>query len=185
MKITKEVQDKLYAKLTEGIRDNLIGVNESDLRYATMNCLSTCVDFAEEQCKEKEEEIKSAIAMQKNAYTEIEVLKRKSAEKDWLIEELTQRLETETEINNSLAKDQESIIKKSIDALETAKNIKQQADKLIALKDKYADLLVEEINELVVTASLSGWKSSRFEKGRLLREEIEQALNDYKNSQTT
>ena len=57
MKITKEVQDKLYAKLTEGIRDNLTDVNESDLGYATMNCLSTCVDFAEEQCKEKDEQI--------------------------------------------------------------------------------------------------------------------------------
>lgn len=45
-------------------------------------------------------------------------------------------------------------------------------DELCAAYESYVELLTEELNELVGMASLHGWKTSRFEKGAELRENI-------------
>jgi hypothetical protein len=59
---------------------------------------------------------------------------------------------------------------RSVDDL-TAQN--QQMKKLIKLKDEYLQLILDELNEVVSIASIHGWKSTRFEQGKVLRGKIE------------
>ena len=46
--------------------------------------------------------------------------------------------------------------------------------KLIEAKNEYIKLMSEELNELAVLASNRGWKSSRYEAGKAIREKISQ-----------
>ncbi len=46
---------------------------------------------------------------------------------------------------------------------------------LVTLYKKYVQLLTDELNEVVGMAALHGWKSTRAERGQVLREEIEAA----------
>jgi hypothetical protein len=43
---------------------------------------------------------------------------------------------------------------------------------LSSVKDEYIKALVEELNKVVPLTSEHGWKSSRYEKGKELREKI-------------
>lgn len=46
--------------------------------------------------------------------------------------------------------------------------------KLLDLQSEYIKLLGDELEEVVPIASIHGWKSSRYEAGLKLREEIKQ-----------
>jgi len=46
-------------------------------------------------------------------------------------------------------------------------------DELIEAQDKYIKLLIEELDETVPIASIHGWKSSRFEIGKQMRNDID------------
>lgn len=57
---------------------------------------------------------------------------------------------------------------------------RDEAREIAAVFKEYAQLLGDEINEMAVFASVHGWKSSRIEQGKVLREKIKQigeALN--------
>lgn len=45
--------------------------------------------------------------------------------------------------------------------------------RLIKAYESYIELLSEELNEVVPIASIHGWRSVRYEKGEVLRNEIE------------
>lgn len=49
-----------------------------------------------------------------------------------------------------------------------------EARELVKAYKDYAQLLGDEINEMAVFASVHGWKSSRIEQGKVLREKIKQ-----------
>ncbi len=49
----------------------------------------------------------------------------------------------------------------------------ENLDKIINSQDEYIKLLSDELNDLAVFAHTHGWKSSRYEKGKVLREKIE------------
>lgn len=59
----------------------------------------------------------------------------------------------------------------------------QQEDKLkrlcLLLLD-YIDLLTAELNETAIMASLHGWKSSRVEEGKVIREKLEKLIEPKK-----
>jgi hypothetical protein len=46
------------------------------------------------------------------------------------------------------------------------------SEKIIELQEKYINLLGEELEELVILAHNRGWKSTRIEEGKIMREEI-------------
>lgn len=66
--------------------------------------------------------------------------------------------------------------KKVDKAIETIANI----DPLIKAYDDYIELLKDELHNVVLFASNHGWKSSRYEKGMELREQIKKAKDALK-----
>lgn len=46
-------------------------------------------------------------------------------------------------------------------------------DELIEAQKEYIKLLVEELNETVPIANAHGWKSSKFEQGKIIRDKID------------
>jgi hypothetical protein len=52
--------------------------------------------------------------------------------------------------------------------------LKSKSDELIAALEEYNNLLGDELSETVSYAAPHGWQSSRYEKGKELRERIEQ-----------
>lgn len=51
---------------------------------------------------------------------------------------------------------------------------KKRVEEVTATYDEYIKLLIDEINELIGMAHVHGWRSSRVEKGKELREKIAQ-----------
>lgn len=56
--------------------------------------------------------------------------------------------------------------------------LKAERDEIILKYQEYVKLLVDELNEIAPLATVHGWKSSRYEQGKRLREEIERATGD-------
>ncbi len=53
-------------------------------------------------------------------------------------------------------------------------------DKLIEKLEEYIKMLGEEIDSMIVMASIHGWKSTRGEQGEKLRKEITEIKNETK-----
>ncbi len=49
---------------------------------------------------------------------------------------------------------------------------------LLPLHEEYIELLLAELNETVSIASIHGWRSSRVEQGRAIREKIDKAKGE-------
>ena len=73
------------------------------------------------------------------------------------------------EIINTL-KEQVEILNETVQLL---KQIQDLDNDYIEVLEQYNSLLIAELNEVVPIASVHGWKSSRYEQGKLLRDKIE------------
>lgn len=51
---------------------------------------------------------------------------------------------------------------------------RDQARELLRLTEEFSQLLCDELNETVTWAATHGWRSSRYEQGKDLREKIQQ-----------
>jgi len=58
--------------------------------------------------------------------------------------------------------------------VETLGNKLEKAIELAKIQEEYINLLGEELNELATLAHTHGWKSSRIEKGKKLRQKIKE-----------
>jgi hypothetical protein len=76
----------------------------------------------------------------------------------------------------STRQDYADLLNGNLDAELKAEN--EKLKKAITLLQEYIKLLGEEIDDLVGIAYAHGWKSSRFEKGKELREKIAEALKE-------
>ena len=56
----------------------------------------------------------------------------------------------------------------------------ERLKEIISTQDDYVKLLIEELDELAVFASVHGWKSTRYEQGKKLREKIIQLKEEAK-----
>lgn len=54
-------------------------------------------------------------------------------------------------------------------------------DKLIKALEKYIVMLGKELDEVVPMASIHGWKSSRYEEGKKMREKIKKFKEEVTN----
>lgn len=73
------------------------------------------------------------------------------------------------EIINTL-KEQVKILNETIQLLKQSQDLNND---YIEILEQYNSLLIAELNEVVPIASVHGWKSSRYEQGKLLRDKIE------------
>jgi hypothetical protein len=58
--------------------------------------------------------------------------------------------------------------------LSQTENERDEVSKLLKITEQFLDLLGEELHDTAVIASLHGWKSTRIEQGKVLREKIKQ-----------
>ena len=60
-------------------------------------------------------------------------------------------------------------------------NIKENDNfrQLIKTQEEYIKLISDELTDVVGIASVHGWKSNRYEQGKLLREKIERLKENY------
>lgn len=61
-----------------------------------------------------------------------------------------------------------------VELLNRLERERDEAREIAAVFKEYAQLLGDEINDMAVFASVHGWKSSRIEQGKLLRDKIKQ-----------
>ena len=73
------------------------------------------------------------------------------------------------EIINTL-KEQVKILNETVQLLKQSQDLNND---YIEILEQYNLLLIAELNEVVPIASVHGWKSSRYEQGKLLRDKIE------------
>lgn len=67
-------------------------------------------------------------------------------------------------------KEQVKILNETIQILKQSQDLNND---YIEILEQYNSLLIAELNEVVTIASVHGWKSSRYEQGKLLRDKIE------------
>lgn len=73
------------------------------------------------------------------------------------------------EIINTL-KEQVKILNETIQLLKQSQDLDND---YIEVLEQYNSLLGEELRETITIASIHGWKSSRYEQGKLLRDKME------------
>ena len=73
------------------------------------------------------------------------------------------------EIINTL-KEQVKILNETIQLLKQSQDLNND---YIEILEQYNLLLGEELRETITIASIHGWRSSRYEQGKLLRDKIE------------
>lgn len=69
------------------------------------------------------------------------------------------------------------------DALKTLLSLAQRVEEIIKVYDDYIILLGKELDELAPFAATHGWKSSRFEEGKKMREKITAIRNHLKGGE--
>ena len=73
------------------------------------------------------------------------------------------------EIINTL-KEQVEILNETVQLLKQSQDLDND---YIEVLEQYNSLLGEELRETITIASIHGWKSSRYEQGKLLRDKME------------
>ena len=73
------------------------------------------------------------------------------------------------EIINTL-KEQVEILNETVQLLKQSQDLDND---YIEILEQYNSLLGEELRETITIASIHGWKSSRYEQGKLLRDKME------------
>ena len=73
------------------------------------------------------------------------------------------------EIINTL-KEQVKILNETVQLLKQSQDLDND---YIEILEQYNSLLGEELRETITIASIHGWKSSRYEQGKLLRDKME------------
>ena len=66
----------------------------------------------------------------------------------------------------------QTLIEKVVEVENNANSAQQISKELIDTYDEYIKLLGEELNELIPFATQHGWKSTRYEAGKMLRDKI-------------
>lgn len=64
------------------------------------------------------------------------------------------------------------------DAIRHLLDLVDERDKVISLQKEYIKLLGDELDETVEMAHIHGWKSTRYEEGKRLRELIKETENE-------
>lgn len=67
-----------------------------------------------------------------------------------------------------------------IHSMEIEQVRKETAEEILKVTDGYTDLLVQEIESMVTLAHSHGWKSTKFEQGKIFREQITKLKSKYK-----
>lgn len=91
---------------------------------------------------------------------------------DWVYADKARKLERD-EARNKLADAMQEVDLRVLD-FERMKGERDEARELAAAYKEYAQLLCDEINDMVLLANVHGWKSFRYEQGKVLREKIKQ-----------
>jgi hypothetical protein len=81
--------------------------------------------------------------------------------------------EANNEVHNRLADALHEVDLRTLD-YERIKQERDEARELAGAYKEYAQLLGDEIDDMVILAHVHGWRSSRVEQGKVLREKIKQ-----------